>query len=171
MFVHLPNMLTVLRILMVPIFPIIFFSHDENAYLYAAFLFLLASMTDALDGAIARKYHLISKVGTVLDPLADKLMLLVVLICFALDQLLPIWLVVLVFLKEIFMIIIGIYLYFRKEQRVIPANLYGKASTIVFFLTIIAILLYPEVNFLRYFAYLAVLLKLIAFKSYAKIAR
>lgn len=157
--------------LMVPIFPIIFFSNIENAYPYAAFLFLLASMTDALDGAIARKYHLISKVGTVLDPLADKFMLLMVLICFALDKLLPIWLVVLVFVKEIFMIIIGIYLYFRKEQRVIPANIYGKASTLVFFLTIIAILFYPDLIFLRYFAYLAVLLKLVAFASYAKIAR
>lgn len=79
MYKKLPNILTVTRIFMVPIFPLIYFSSMEKASIYALIFFLFVGATDMLDGYLARKYNLISAFGTAMDPLADKLMLIMVM--------------------------------------------------------------------------------------------
>ena len=141
---NIPNILTIIRMILVPIFPIVFFSSSVNAHLIATIIYVVAGLTDFLDGFIARKYNLISKVGTVLDPLADKLMLLMVLFCLYLDNTLPVWIFIFILVKESFMILSGVYMYFKKESLVIPSNYYGKTATMLFFIALPIMILVPE---------------------------
>ena len=182
---NLPNKLTIGRIVMaVVIIAILLFPFDSMGisttkffineilvvdikYLIAGVLFVLASFTDFLDGYIARKYNLITKFGTAMDPLADKLMLLAALASLGIKGFLPVWLVVLMFVKEAIMILVGLYMYFRKEKYVVPANKFGKIATLVFSIAIMAILFAPEVEELVYLVYVALILKIVAFSSYA----
>ena len=76
---NLPNILTTIRLLLIPVFVLVFFSYGTQGLIYGAIIFLIAGFTDVLDGHIARKFNLVTKYGIVLDPLADKLMLLTVL--------------------------------------------------------------------------------------------
>lgn len=163
---NIPNILTAIRILLVPIFPIVYFSSLKYAHYSALIIFILAGITDFLDGYLARKYRWVSSFGTVFDPLADKLMLLVALTALTLDHYIPFWVLVVMGIKESFMIGAGLYLYLRKEQKIIPANMFGKLATIIFSLAIVWIILTPENAWLQYLIVVAVACKLIAFTSY-----
>lgn len=136
---NIPNILTSIRFLLVPVFIIVFYSTWESSVLYATYIFILAGITDILDGYIARTYNMVTKWGTALDPLADKLMQLTVLICFTQAGYIPIWVIVVVGLKELVMISGGLFLYYGAEKTVIPANKYGKVSTIVFYIAILVV--------------------------------
>ncbi|HHY77462.1 MAG TPA: CDP-alcohol phosphatidyltransferase family protein [Clostridiales bacterium] len=128
-----PNMLTSLRIALVP--PMIY------SYLYmpyygekmAFFIFAISAMTDILDGHIARKHDMITKLGTILDPFADKMMLITVLTMFVLRKKINHWILVIVAFKELIMVLGGYLLY--NNDTVIPANIYGKISTFVFYVS------------------------------------
>lgn len=163
---NIPNILTTIRILLVPFFPIVYFSSHEYAHYIALIIFILAGITDFLDGYLARKHHWVSSFGTVFDPLADKLMLLVALAALALDHYIPFWVLVVIGIKESFMIGAGLYLYFRKEQKIIPSNMFGKLATAIFSIAIVWIILTPENAWLQYLIIVAVAFKLIAFSSY-----
>lgn len=162
----LPNILTIFRIFLVPIFPVAFFANSPRAYHYAFAIFLIAGITDVLDGTIARRYNLISSFGTAMDPLADKLMLLVALISLGIKNLLPLWLVIFMCIKESLMIIGGLYLYFKKEKYAVPANIFGKIATLIFSIAVMSILFAPQNRNLIYLVFFALTLKLIAFISY-----
>lgn len=131
---NVPNILTLFRLFLIPVFVLFFFSTVENNLVIAVSIFLLAGATDVLDGYIARKYNLVTKWGMVIDPLADKLMLLTVLVCLAVKGYIPLLVVILIATKDSLMIISGLFLY--KKNTVIPANIFGKASTILFYLSI-----------------------------------
>lgn len=131
---NIPNILTLFRLFLIPVFILVFFSSVKNNFIYAVSIFLLAGATDVLDGYIARKYNLVTKWGIVIDPLADKLMLLTVLICLAIKGYIPLIVVILIAVKDSLMIISGVFLY--KKNTVIPANIFGKASTLLFYLSI-----------------------------------
>ncbi|NLM35995.1 MAG: CDP-diacylglycerol--glycerol-3-phosphate 3-phosphatidyltransferase [Clostridiales bacterium] len=131
---NIPNILTLFRLFLIPVFILVFFSSVKNNFIYAVSIFLLAGATDVLDGYIARKYNLVTKWGMVIDPLADKLMLLTVLICLAIKGYIPLIVVILIAVKDSLMIISGVFLY--KKNTVIPANIFGKASTLLFYLSI-----------------------------------
>lgn len=167
MYAKLPNILTVTRIFMVPIFPLIYFSSLEKASIYALEFFIFVGLTDMLDGYLARKYNLISAFGTAMDPLADKLMLIMVMICFGIKELLPLWIIIFIITKELIMIFTGLYFYFKKEKYVIASNIFGKSATMFIFLTILGILWNPEIKIFVYFIYIAVVMKIIALISYA----
>lgn len=134
---NLPNLLTTIRFLLIPLFVYVFFHQGESNILYATYIFILAGITDVLDGYVARKYDLITKWGQAMDPLADKLMLLTVLICFTIKEFLPIWVISIVGIKEIVMIIGGLFLYYRKDKIVVPANKFGKIATVIFYIAIL----------------------------------
>lgn len=134
---NLPNILTTIRFLLVPLFIYVFFYGTDTNIIYATYIFLLAGITDVLDGYLARKYNLITKWGQAMDPLADKLMLITVLICFTIKDYLPIWIMVIVGTKEVLMILGGIFLYYKKDGIVIPANKFGKIATINFYIAIL----------------------------------
>jgi len=163
---NIPNLLTAIRLILVPIFPIIYFGDMNNAHYFALIIFIIAGFTDFLDGYIARKYDLITPFGTVFDPLADKLMLLTALFSLFMDNFIPLWVLLIMVTKELFMIVTGIYLFMRKEKMIIPSNIFGKLATAVFSLAIVLLLITPESSWLQYLVVLAVGFKLTAFSSY-----
>ncbi len=166
MFKYVPNILSAFRIVLVPIFAIIYFSTNPNAHNIALGIFILASITDVVDGTIARKYDLISKVGTVLDPLADKLMQLTALICLTVDGYIPLWITGLILFLEFGMIIAGSYMYLREHSTVIPSNKFGKSATILFALAIFITILFPDSLGSLILVILALTVKLMALSSY-----
>lgn len=129
---NIPNLLTILRMLMIPVV-IVFFVVDK-AY-WALSFFLLAGLTDCLDGYIARRYNQITDFGKVMDPLADKLMLITTLICLYVTQRIPLWVPIVIGVKEFIMITVAACLY-RKEI-VLPANFFGKLATVLFTLAVL----------------------------------
>lgn len=163
---YIPNMITLLRLFMVPIFAVMFFSDVKNHYIYALMIFLLAGITDLLDGYLARKYDVVSVIGIVLDPLADKLMLLTALICLFVTAILPPWILAVMVISEGLLILAGIYLYFHKTEKVIPANKFGKMATILFTLAVVLLILLPTADISQWFLLLAVAAKLISFSIY-----
>jgi cardiolipin synthase len=135
---NIPNALTIIRLMLIPGFAYYFFSPMEYGSRIAVLIFVLAGLTDVLDGFIARKYNLITRLGIVLDPLADKLMLLTVLISITLKNQIPFWIIVVVATKETLLMLGAINL-FSDHDIVVPANKVGKLSTIAFYIAILAV--------------------------------
>lgn len=165
---HLSNLLTFIRLLLVPVFPIAFFSSDPLGPFIALAVFVLAGFTDFLDGYIARRFHQITPLGTVLDPLADKLMLLTVLLTLWHHGTLPLWILLIIILKETFMIVTGAYLYFRKSKFIIPSNRYGKAATALLFLAIPLRILMPDNSLALIIIFMALGLMFVALLRYTQ---
>ena len=141
---YVPNAITLLRLLMVPVFAGLYFSASPNAPLYALAIFLAAGATDLLDGYLARKYNAVSVIGIVLDPLADKFMLLTALACLAIKGVIPLWTLVLMLVVEGILIVSGIYFYFNKKKEVIPAGKLGKSATVIFVAAVSMMIVVPE---------------------------
>ena len=125
------NLITIFRIILIPIFMVLYL--NKNFYyagfpLYAMLIFLLAFFSDVLDGFIARSKGLITPIGKVLDPLADKLLRLSCLCAFMINQVLPFYLFIILLVLDLVSISVGIYLYYK--QIIIPANIVGKITTI-----------------------------------------
>ncbi len=167
---NLPNILSIFRMLLVPVFILVFFSDSPDAYIYAAGVYALAGITDVLDGIIARKFNLITRLGKILDPLADKMMTITVLICITIKNLIPWWLLALVFAKDALLIVGGIKLY-NERAAVFKSNLLGKLAT-VFLVTggIIIILFQKHLSpiFETAYSFIAVVLSFLAFFSYIR---
>ena len=128
---NLPNKLTVLRVIMVPFF--VFFMLTDvggsaNKWI-ALVLFCVASLTDMLDGKIARSRNLVTNFGKFMDPLADKLLVCSAFICFVQFGTVPAWVVVLIIGREF--IISGFRLIAADNNIVIAANYWGKIKTVV----------------------------------------
>jgi len=135
---NIPNALTIFRLILIPGFVYYYFSSMSNGDRIAIVLFAVAGLTDILDGFIARRYNLITRLGTVLDPLADKLMLLTVLISTTMKNQISFWIIIVVAIKET-LLILGAITLFNDHDIVVPANRFGKLSTIAFYIAIIAV--------------------------------
>ena len=96
----IPNLLSLLRLVLVPVFAVVFFQPAPDAHRWAVLIYLTAFLTDVADGWIARHFNQITKLGRILDPLADKLMTFTVIICITADGIIPLWAVVVFFLKR-----------------------------------------------------------------------
>lgn len=131
---NLPNWLSIFRIALVPVFVIVYFGSFDYANIYAVVVYGIASLTDILDGNIARKYNKTTKLGRILDPLGDKIMTFSVLLCITIDKIIPVWAVIIVFVKEM-MMAIGGFILMKKSADMPPSNSFGKCATVVFFLT------------------------------------
>ena len=118
---NLANILTMSRIILVPIYLFLFYSSFENRLLYSGMILILSGFTDVLDGYIARKYNMVTKLGTMLDPIADKLTTFTVLISYTSINLLPLWILIVLGLKELSLLIGGGILYYN-EKTAIPAK-------------------------------------------------
>ncbi|MEG1560374.1 MAG: CDP-alcohol phosphatidyltransferase family protein [Clostridia bacterium] len=124
---HIPNILSAIRILMIGVF--IYFFVNVN-YVACLITYIIAFLTDLLDGYLARRNNWISDLGKVLDPLADKLMLITALVCFTVAGWVPLWLLILVVSKELLMILGGMFLY--KKKIVVYADWFGKTAAGLF---------------------------------------
>lgn len=126
---NLPNKLTILRVIMIPFFVLFLLSGigGEAGKWIALALFVIASLTDLLDGKIARKYQLVTNFGKFMDPLADKLLVCSALICFVELGKLSAWMVILIISREF--IISGFRLIAADNGIVIAASYWGKFKT------------------------------------------
>lgn len=126
---NLPNKLTMLRVFLVPVFVFLLLSQifGEPTKWIALAIFVVACLTDFLDGKIARKYNLITDFGKFMDPLADKLLVCSALICFIDLDLLPAWFVVIVIAREF--VVSGLRLIAVDNGIVIAASWWGKFKT------------------------------------------
>jgi cardiolipin synthase len=140
----IPNLLSLFRLALVPLFPIVFFSHTPHSRLYAILIYGLASFTDVLDGCIARRYQMVSRLGRILDPLADKLMAFTVLTCIAWARIIPYWAVLIFFCKEALMGLGALTLY-QKTEDVMPSNWLGKGAGATFFIICVCLMLFPQI--------------------------
>lgn len=139
---NIPNILTIFRMCLIPVYIIAFAIGGESKN-FAAIIFITASVTDVLDGYIARKYNMSTKTGQLLDPLADKLMQLTVVISLLIAKILPVWFVIILAVKECLMITGGIYLYSKKTF--VRSNIFGKLNTVILFLAMV-IMLFAHAN-------------------------
>lgn len=149
----LPNILTYIRLLCVPVFCWLMLDSRIPYNVYIAFgIFVFASVTDILDGAIARKYNLVSDIGKVTDPLADKLLQVSTMICLAIIGQLHYAFVLILLLKELYMVLGGVViLRVFKSDFVIEANKWGKLATVINTVGIIMTFFHtPQLHYLYY---------------------
>lgn len=127
---NLPNRLTVLRVCMVPVFVVFMLWNGlgSSAKYVAAVIFILASMTDWLDGYLARKNNLVTDFGKFMDPIADKLLVCSAMICLVEKGALPAWIVIIIIGREF--IISGFRLVASDKGVVIAASYWGKFKTV-----------------------------------------
>lgn len=125
---NLPNKITIFRVIMIPFF-VIFMLVPGIPYsnIIAEVIFIVASLSDMVDGKIARKYNLITDFGKFMDPLADKLLTCSAFICFVEKGLLPAWIVIIIISREF--IISGFRLIASDNGIVIAASMWGKVKT------------------------------------------
>jgi len=131
---HIPNVLSVIRILLVFVF--VYFVFVADNLFAAVIVFLVAGATDVVDGFLARKYNWITNLGKLLDPFADKLMQCTVLVCLCLKQIIPIWFVIPFFVKEFATLLIG-FIVIKRRNVVVVSKWYGKAAVCLFYLTVV----------------------------------
>ena len=127
---NLPNKLTVLRVILIPFFVAALMVNggtDQTMRIVAGVIFITASLTDLLDGKIARKYNLVTNFGKFMDPLADKLLVCSALICFIELGQIPAWMVIIIISREF--IISGFRLVASDNGVVIAASYWGKFKT------------------------------------------
>ncbi len=148
---NFPNSLTLFRISIIPFFftVVLYSSPERDAYRTAALiLFVVASITDAIDGFIARKWNLRTEIGTFLDPLADKLLIISAFLAFTMTSFPikpPLWVISIVIFRDIF-IIAGLVIVFLTSHRIkIEPNLLGKTTTFFQMLTIILTLIQTSI--------------------------
>lgn len=126
---NLPNKLTVIRVCLIPVFVVLMFVPLAGAHTKWAALavFVAASLTDFLDGRIARKYNLVTNFGKLMDPLADKLLVCSALICLVALEKIPAWIVITIIAREF--AISGVRQVAAESGRVIAASYWGKFKT------------------------------------------
>ena len=124
---NLPNKLTLLRIIMIPVFVVLLYLDFPFNNLVALAVFILASITDTLDGYIARKYNLITDFGKFMDPIADKLLVTAAMLVFVDWHMMPAWVVIVVIAREF--IVSALRLVAANNGRVIAAGWSGKVKT------------------------------------------
>ncbi len=143
---NLPNKLTVLRVLLIPFFLATVLWFFEGHMIFALVFFALASITDFLDGHIARKNNLVTTFGKFLDPLADKLLVMTALIAFAFERWIDPIAVVLILSREF--MVTGLRLVVANEGVVVAAGIWGKLKTAFTMLALLVIMLlqiiYPD---------------------------
>ena len=158
---NIPNILSVLRLLMAFAFAAIFIWGYPDYVPVAIVLFILSGVTDVLDGILARKFGWITNAGKILDPLADKLMQITAMVCLVWKGLLPWWILVFVMGKEVLMGI-GSIVFFRRNRQIGVSRGYGKAYTVLFFAMVVALLVFSEWFHTHPWAETAVCIALIA---------
>ena len=131
----IPNVLTMIRLLLVPVFVVVYFRTSAEPKYAALAIFAAASLTDMLDGYLARQLHPITDFGKLLDPLADKLMVLSALVCQAVTGVFPWAAVIVVACKELVMVLGGLFMLSRDV--VVYSNIVGKAAQVCFILSLI----------------------------------
>ena len=160
----IPNVLCYFRILLVPVF---LYFYVNGYHLTSAFILLVSSLSDFLDGYIARHYNMITELGSLIDPIADKLTQLVVACTLVYTYPAYLWMIIIIFLKDGMLLFVGWFIYRRTREHLKQAEMPGKIATAVFFMvSIILIACHPNPFFACLAIYLTVGLMVIAMVYY-----
>ena len=167
----IPNLLSLFRLVLIPVYVVIYLkARDLTDYCIAASILAVSCLTDAIDGKIARHFNMISTIGKILDPLADKATQFTLIVCLSVRQ--PVlWILVgLFFVKECFQLIAGL-MTLRKGQMLTGALISGKICTTVLFVSLIVLVLMPELKQSIVYGITIVdcIVVLIAFVCYARV--
>ncbi len=167
---NVPNMLSIIRLCLVPVFVLMFFSGVPSAEIWAAVVYAAATLTDFLDGFIARRCGLITNLGKVLDPLGDKMFLFAVLSCITIKGIIPVWVLLIFVCKELCMGVGGLLIHRRAKVEIPPSNYFGKTATVLFFIICVVLIVFPNVPHTAALAMICVCLavSLLAFVTYIK---
>lgn len=166
---NLANILTTSRIFFIPLFLFFFFADFPNHYLWAGAIFICSGLTDFLDGYIARAHNLTSKLGRLLDPLADKLSMIAAFTSLAVADLLPIWIILIIVIREIAILSGSVFVYFTGHDIIFPSK-YGKLATCCLY-SLAAASIFDFSYISQFFLFLAIPLTLMSaidyfFKTY-----
>lgn len=137
-----PNKLTVLRVILIPVY-MLFYMLETSWSLYVALaVFVAASLTDQLDGHLARKNNQITTFGKLMDPLADKMLILAALVCFVEKDVpyITSWVIVIILAREF--MVSGVRMLAMGEHNVIAASIWGKAKTVSQFVLTVAVMVF-----------------------------
>lgn len=142
----IPNMLSMFRLVLIPVYVSIYLSANEPSdYFMAAAILAVSCLTDMIDGKIARRFNMISTVGKILDPFADKLTQFSLILCLASAYPVLWYLVGLFFVKEIFQLVAGA-INLKKGKMLKGALISGKISTTVLFISLIVMVMLPNLS-------------------------
>lgn len=160
---HVPNLLTLARFVLIPIIIKYIIIQD---YIMAFVVLTISGLTDVLDGFIARKFHLISDFGKLIDPLADKATQICILATLVIQQIIPIWILVVILLKEIIMIAGACFVY--GKDFVVSSKWYGKLTTVLIYIAVVSSCLIKIFNLPEFDIYIYVLAIIFAIFSLVK---
>lgn len=139
---NIPNSLSIFRILLIPVFIWTYFTYKDTNILIPVLIILVSGLTDVLDGIIARRFNMITYLGKILDPIADKLTTFAVITCLAINYPEIVSFLIIYIIKELLMLFGGIRLV-RKGIKLKSAKWFGKATTVFLYAMIITILIIP----------------------------
>lgn len=142
---NIPNLLTTLRILLVPCFVYVYWTVPPSGFYWPVVILALSGLTDVADGMIARKFNMITPLGRFLDPVADKLTIGAVVVCLAVRHPILWVLFALYAVKEIVLVSIG-FVSLKSWRNSIAAKWYGKAATVFLYILMFSVLLVPRIS-------------------------
>lgn len=142
----IPNLLSLFRLVLIPVYASVYLTATENyQFILAGAILAVSCLTDMIDGKIARKYNMITTLGKVLDPFADKLTQLTLTICLSMKYPVLYPVLGLFVLKELFQLVLGV-VFLRKGKMLPGALMAGKICTTVLFISLIALVLMPNMH-------------------------
>lgn len=142
----IPNMLSMFRLTLIPVYVTIYLNAEESwDYYLSGSILAVSCLTDMIDGQIARRFNLISNLGKVLDPLADKFTQLALVICLSIRYPILYYVLVLFLIKEFFQLFVA-YAKYRQGKALPGALLAGKVCTTVLFVSLILLVLLPNLD-------------------------
>lgn len=140
---NLPNKLTIARMAMVPLFMVALLINTPESRILSVVIFALASLTDMLDGQIARKYNMVTNFGKLMDPLADKVLTAAAMICLVELGDLAAWIAVVIIFREY--LITGLRSVAASENIVVAANIWGKVKTVCQMIALMLLMVKPQI--------------------------
>lgn len=164
----IPNLLSLFRLVLIPVYVVIYLNARDSAdYYLAAGILAVSCLTDLIDGKIARHFNMISTLGKILDPLADKATQFALIICLAMRYPILFFLVALFVIKESFQLIAGC-VNLRKGKMLKGALISGKICTTVLFLSLILMVMLPELGepAVRIITYVDAVFMIVSFTEY-----
>ncbi len=141
---NISNILSIFRIILVPLWVYSYFKSPNH--MMPVIILFISGISDFLDGYLARKYNLITDIGKLLDPVADKFTQLSVSLVLCIDFPIFIWAVILFVLKDGFLLISGFFMHKKKNRMMDGAKWYGKALTVLFYLVVGFLLVFRNIN-------------------------
>ena len=168
-FVTMPNILSLFRLLLIPVYAALYLNATEKyQFVLAGTILTISCLTDMIDGKIARKYNMITTLGKILDPLADKLTQFALTICLSMKYPVLYPVLSLFVIKELFQLVLGI-IFLRRGKMLPGALMAGKVCTTVLFASLILLVLMPDMSHgaVMLIAAIDTIFLMISFISYA----